>query len=622
MAGMEKPNIEEQLKDNVVSVKEATDIRDYLKSTVTPQEKQVLKDKIWEKKSELLSWLEKTIDLYTKNSLDKTVDDSANAMWVANFENIISYFKSNSWPGQMFEANGQMKRLFDGIEKKVLDYKTNVIKKSLDKDLSSRLDLYTTLEDTVKDIIKTAVQKEQTHAIREYYKEMQNLNNKYSDVVVRKTTPKFSEYWEKVDKILAAVNRSSLLSGFQENITLVPSLNSDPQSAKVSAAFEEMLSTTSDVAINAMVKDLAVNGHDDLAFQAIFKKVKQELTSKDYKPVSLLNFRVIQDGKWLTSSKREVVQRIEEPVTIRSLDMNQMKSSLEPMVSNPAIKQILIIAPTDQKEVVEYFYKNTPNKDKVILQLVDGLKKVTVESTEITETPGTIALQLPRLDANGIANPAEVTKLLSQNPDMKALIQDPNYKITWGTITGVASLNTNIWYSVKPEYDYTRNKNVLVKNETTIKNNPNVIGNQNLALNRAGSFLKSFYDMTSKVSPDAKFNLNYKVDGPNKDELKKANPNASEADLAELFKQWQNASLDLTVLKTETKKQVANIDVKEVTHTKDYAFTVWLNQTTTSVIRELPGQIFSWIGSALTSLIPDFSGSGHVKFKGCNCSKH
>jgi hypothetical protein len=45
-------------------------------------------------------------------------------------------------------------------------------------------------------------------------------------------------------------------------------------------------------------------------------------------------------------------------------------------------------------------------------------------------------------------------------------------------------------------------------------------------------------------------------------------------------------------------------------------------QTLTSSIKEGISNIGSGIGSALTSLIPNFSGSGHIKFKGCNCSKH
>ena len=384
---------------------------------------------------------------------------------------------------------------------------------------------------------------------------------------------------------MAAVNRVSLVSGFTDIINDNSEFKTDKESGKISAAFENMIANTPDTIINKMTKELMINGHDDLAFKSMFGATKKALKSTDMKPDSFRDFRVLTNIAQKKSS--ETTQRIEEPVTIRSIDFNQIKSQLDTISQNPNIKEISIKAPADQKEVIEWTFKDSPLKDKVHLEISEGLKNVTINAIESKESRGKIALNLPKLDANVTVSKQDIETLLSQNPEMKALILDPNYKITGGNISGSASLNTNMGYKSKPEFDaYKKNPNIAIQKESNLTTNSNVIGNENLAFDRASSFLNYFYGMDGKVSNNAKFELKYKVDGPAKDILKKANPNASETELSELFKERQNATLDLDFVKTEQKAQTLNFDVKEETHTKDYAFSIASSQTLTSAFKD------------------------------------
>jgi hypothetical protein len=331
-------------------------------------------------------------------------------------------------------------------------------------------------------------------------------------------------------------------------------LKTDTETNKIHAVFETMLGNTSDKVINKMTKELMTNGHDDLAFISMFKNIKRILKNKDIKPNNFADFRVLADG----AAKRtgEMTQRIEEPTTIRSIDFMQIKTQLETILSNPNIKEISIKAPSDQADVINWTFKDFPGKDKIKVERIDNIKKVSINAVEVKESTGKISLSLPKLDANVTVSKQDIENLLSQNPEMKALIMDPNYKIIGGKIAGSASLNTNIGYKENHDFNGFKNSpNIYIQKESPSSTNSNVIGNEKLAFDRASSFLNYFYGMDGKVASNAKFALNYKVDGPTKEDLKKANPNASEADLSEIFKQRQNANLDLDFIKTETKQQ-------------------------------------------------------------------
>lgn len=636
---IEKPNVEEHLKDNLISTKEATDLKDFLQNpSVIKKEKELFIAEIDKKYPDIIKWLDHTFSSFLKDSLDPIVDDKKNAPDLIAFENVFKYFKNKTGKESTFSGNGKVNDIFRTIDTNISEYKLNVLHKAFTKQLSSELSSYTNLEQSVTAAIEKTLQPILLKELKQYTAvdgDHSLLKSTYNAFISSNALPKLTPYQEKSDKVLAAVNRASLLSGFEESLTGDPKFTSHPDFQKILAIFETMLSGTSDRSINAMTKELSLNGHQDLAFESIFNAIKKTLKFKDTYPAKLNWFRVVNDGVWIKSN--ESVQRIEDPFTVRSLDVNQMKSSLDPVVSNPAITKIVITAPTDQKELVEYFYKNSPNKDKVVLNLVDGLKKLTVESTESKEIPQKISLKIPNLDSNMTATPQDITNLLIEESKkqtdgvkIKDVIADPDYKIVWGTVTGVASLDMNVWHRVNPDYDYSKNSNVKIYNQTELKADPNVIGNQNLALDRAGSFLKYFTGIQSKVGPDAQFNLNYKVDGPTKEALtsdpsfkqnfdlaKSKNPALTESSyLSELFKQRQNATLDLSLLKTETKQNTLTIPVNEKTHTKDYAFSVWLNSTFDSDVRETTGKIFGWIGTALSSLLPNF-GNGHIKYTGC-----
>jgi hypothetical protein len=49
---------------------------------------------IKDKKGEILNGLERSFDQYTKDSLDKTIDDTKNVDGVIAYEKIITYFKN------------------------------------------------------------------------------------------------------------------------------------------------------------------------------------------------------------------------------------------------------------------------------------------------------------------------------------------------------------------------------------------------------------------------------------------------------------------------------------------------------------------------------------------------
>jgi hypothetical protein len=101
-------------------------------------------------------------------------------------------------------------------------------------------------------------------------------------------------------------------------------------------------------------------------------------------------------------------------------------------------------------------------------------------------------------------------------------------------------------------------------------NDRNITNNPSLAFDRAASFLDFFTSKDGKVKPESKFDIQYKVDGPNRSELTNSlsttlQRKPTETEILEAFKEWQNATINLNLLKKEEKiySNTIDLDIEE-----------------------------------------------------------
>jgi hypothetical protein len=224
-------------------------------------------------------------------------------------------------------------------------------------------------------------------------------------------------------------------------------------------------------------------------------------------------------------------------------------------------------------------------KQQIKVTQVDGISKIRIDSNEHKETMSSKHLELKELPYNVIWDPEGIKAvLIKTNPEMKALLEDPKYTITWWDIYGSASFQRT-WYKTKPELWLQNYKNIAtVTNQTkwwdgaidnTVKNPGQqvdgdaswVTNNPTLAYDRAASFIDAFYKTPNKVADWAKFDINYGVNGKSKAELIKqlwiTNEITQAKTLEDGFKKWQYAILDLNFKKTEDIPASKEFDVAQ-----------------------------------------------------------
>lgn len=115
-----------------------------------------------------------------------------------------------------------------------------------------------------------------------------------------------------------------------------------------------------------------------------------------------------------------------------------MFSVLDTYLKNADVKSLTVNVPKGNnvllnqvKEVIQRATEANPNGVAIDITEVDNAKEVKIVSREKTETPGNIKLDMKKLNANVIGDATKINELLAgADPTMKAILEDPNYKIT------------------------------------------------------------------------------------------------------------------------------------------------------------------------------------------------
>jgi hypothetical protein len=163
---------------------------------------------------------------------------------------------------------------------------------------------------------------------------------------------------------------------------------------------------------------------------------------------------------------------------------------------------------------------------------------------------------------------------LSQNPQMKEFIDNPNYTLNGWEIIWTASKNRTNYQQKFSESNTQWLKITKERSNAQIQeNNEDLTNNPWLAYDRAYSFLDYFL-RTKKVdnqtdNKDSEFKIKYNVDWPTREELVKSLKeknwwtNPTNQDLLEAFKEYQKASIKLDFTKNEKISKDLYIDIQE-----------------------------------------------------------
>jgi len=260
-----------------------------------------------------------------------------------------------------------------------------------------------------------------------------------------------------------------------------------------------------------------------------------------------------------------------------------------------------------------------PDLKNIKIQEADGTTDISIKTIEKKVTQEPLKLDFPNLEANVIADKSALQKRLSENPDMKALIENPNYKIMWWTFFGSASKSPNSVSEKSTIIDKNKdNKNISFVDKTEGTLDPSD-RNKDLAINRAASAFDLFNSMSGKITGPVQ--IEYAVWGPTREKILKDNPNATEEDIANEYKKYQNSSLDLTLEKTDyVLQETAFTTVK--TQAKDLALKMNYEETPRASSTTWIGEKLRTIGWGVTSIF-SFGGDGLQKPRhkwGCMCN--
>jgi len=115
-----------------------------------------------------------------------------------------------------------------------------------------------------------------------------------------------------------------------------------------------------------------------------------------------------------------------------------MVSVLDQYLKNADVKSLTVNVPKGNnvllnqvKEVIQRATEANPNGVVIDIVEVDNTNEVKIVSKEKTEIPGNIKLDMKKLNANVIGDAARIQELLATaDSTMKAILEDPNYKIT------------------------------------------------------------------------------------------------------------------------------------------------------------------------------------------------
>ncbi|MCX6824797.1 MAG: hypothetical protein NTY80_01105 [candidate division SR1 bacterium] len=463
-----------------------------------------------------------------------------------------------------------------GLEKLEMEYKKGQLKEAMKKITDKGLSEYD-FDEKEKNDVASDLSNQIDSIINTYKDEDIKLNYAHKEKI---NTSFKKEITHALNDRIAEENRGFLLQEFatKNNDTL--------QKAK----FESMLKETSTKDINTLA--LVINSDKNKTILEDIRKKVQDKNAKSSEPV-----RAFNGAKIVSATNESGIKTIEESKdttglytkqlgeTVRTKSIESSKSSIKDSI-NSYIKngnvQINVPAGSDNAVVfnqIKDFVKDPANgRGKVDFKLnqIAGIADVQIQSIETKEVPQKIHLELKELSANSIGDGAKINQLLSDaDPRMKQLLSPDNkdYKIVGGKMYGSASKNYTTYKNETPfVFSGTKVNAVPPVNQA---GDINVSNNPDLAYNRSASFADYVLSLPDKVKQGTTFDVSYGVNGPTRKELvsqltEKNKKVPNEEEIKNAFKEWQYATLDLDVIKTET-----------VTQEK----TISLNNTETAVAR-------------------------------------
>lgn len=509
--------------------------------------------------------------------------------WKANnkikdiYNNNLSSIYHNS------EKLPNIRERFEYIEK---EYKSSKIQEKMETIMNQEIEKYLSEESDIQE-----TRKEFTKYIEKKVKSysLQDIKNNYNKIDDEKKF--WSEFktkiWESLKENIAEFNREYIKNKLQE---YAKTYNGDKDLLRT---FEDMLWDTDPKDINNMAYILSnypdqKNNHITNILDKIWKKKIENC--KKFTNVKLINtsskdgiakFRQdIVESKRLTNYKAILKEDKSE-----YFDEEKIKNIIDSYSQNDSIHKITISIPAGKDFIYSWIQKQislSKDPNKFYIKTVNWLDKIQISWIEKKETPWSINLKLERLDSNAIWDPEKIKEILSQNSQMKDILEDPNYILTGWEITWTASSNkTNYQQRFWEEtYEWIM-INKKRTNNSTPENNEDLTNNPWLAYDRAHSFLDYFIkakDIQSGAS-DAIFNINYNVIGPSREDLRKSLQEKnwwkepSNKEILEAFRDYQNAEIKLDFIKKEENLVNSEIDIQEETIVQ------WMNLDITSDVQ-------------------------------------
>lgn len=274
-----------------------------------------------------------------------------------------------------------------------------------------------------------------------------------------------SEIKSVLNEKVAEENRGYLLSQF-DNVKSVTFQSKKDNKKEIKtiqidetekAHFENMLDETTGKNVNTLA--LAV-GKDPSILQELRVKVKEK--GEDKNSIAFSNANIVY------ATKPEDIKKVETSLDTKVLYTKQLEatktSNAIETAKAPIIAKIQEYINNTSKETLEIQVPNDMAYDQmttiindvigdkdlglsgkaIALNKVTNINTIKIISKEIKETPGNISLNLKRLEANAIADRSGkmINDLLAKSdPQMKAILENQNYKITGGSVYGSASKN-------------------------------------------------------------------------------------------------------------------------------------------------------------------------------------
>lgn len=491
------------------------------------------------------------------------------------------------------------------LEELEIKYKTWAINKDVKASIESEVQKFGFDDETKKIIIswiqedyEWQVQKTKYEDINKMYQRMRReqsydiKNNAMTDVY--EIVAEHNRAWV-LDQFKNLTNTEEFKNTFNADLAQKTENKEDirfKSIEKAQAHMESMLKETDNKDVTNLALALTYSGQNPKILNDLWKKIQELPEEKsvrfDYSNID--NKDPVPENKWLYSTSLKDLKDKEITQSLSEENKTAMLSYVTELSKNEKISDIKVQVPAWNMDIYNQIVDLIPWVD--IVQ-IEWLSKVKIEAKESTiESAHLENFVLENLPYNAIWDSEIIEEFLikTQNPEILAILSDPEYKITWWEIYGSAS-RQKTWYTTNNELNlqqYKNNKNITVENkirdnlpdgkksDPEVPTNPQidewrngdgVTNNPTLAYDRATSLFDFFYKRWSVVE-NASIDLSYWVNGPSKKEILEQNPQITnevtqKKELENLFKPYQYAVLDLYYEKPVVNPIEKDFDITE-----------------------------------------------------------